>query len=233
MLVATTSLAIFGANNFDENLRSERDIFQSSSVHPVSSPEGKMQSTCLWFLLLGAVLVTAQFPTRKPNQKVPEVNQRCMDCICQASSNCDETIKCHNGAGGGYFCGPYVISWAYWHDGGRPGDKGRKHDFETCLNNRTCAEEAVRGYMRKYGQDCDSTGTVDCFDFARIHKLGFGQCSGDAIYNSDYWEKFEICYAGEQPHQPPIQPPADPAAEYDYGDANDNINARNGWVESK
>ncbi|XP_035222903.1 lysozyme-like [Stegodyphus dumicola] len=149
--------------------------------------------------ILTATVVSAQRRVKPPVVKVPEVDQRCLDCICQASSNCDETLKCHNAGGDAYFCGPYVISWAYWHDGGRPGDKGRAHDFETCLNNKTCAEEAVRGYMRKYGQDCDGSGNIDCFDFARIHKLGFGACGGNAIHNSDYWEKFEICYAGYNP----------------------------------
>ncbi|GBM09980.1 hypothetical protein AVEN_86848-1 [Araneus ventricosus] len=146
------------------------------------------------FLTVLVACVTAQLPTR--TQKVPEIDQRCMECLCQASSNCDESLKCHNAGGDAYFCGPYVISWAYWHDGGRPGDKGRAHDFETCLNNKTCAEKAVRGYMRKYGRDCDRSGAIDCFDFARIHKLGFGQCSSDSILDTDYWEKFEICYIG-------------------------------------
>ncbi|GIX92934.1 lysozyme [Caerostris darwini] len=168
------------------------------------------------FLALLAASVSAQYPSRpKPaNPKIPEVDQRCMDCLCQASSDCDETIKCHNAGGNSYFCGPYVISWAYWHDGGRPGDKGRAHDFENCLTNKTCAEEAVRGYMRKYGQDCDSNGVIDCQDFARIHKLGFGQCGGDAILDTDYWQKFEVCYIA------PFQP------YDDYGEG--GIQARSG-----
>ncbi|GFR33491.1 hypothetical protein TNCT_637941 [Trichonephila clavata] len=167
------------------------------------------------FLTVLVACVAAQYPSRKPEEKVPEVDQRCMECLCQASSNCDETLKCHNAGGSAYFCGPYVISWAYWHDGGRPGDKGRAHDFETCLSNKTCAEQAVRGYMRKYGQDCDGSGTIDCFDFARIHKLGFGQCNSESILNTDYWEKFEICYVG---YQPPLN--------YDYGAG--HIEARSG-----
>lgn len=113
----------------------------------------------------------------------------------------------------------YIISFAVLMGVSSP-------DFETCLTNRTCAEEAVRGYMRKYGQDCDASAYVDCYDYARIHKLGFGQCSGDAILSTDYWEKFEICYGGDnQPYDPPINPVQPPAEEYDYGDA--NINARN------
>ncbi|XP_054714228.1 lysozyme-like [Uloborus diversus] len=170
-------------------------------------------------LLIAACLTSAQSVRRKPNEKVPEMDQRCLDCICQASSNCDESLKCHN-AGQSYFCGPYVISWAYWHDGGRPGDKGRAHDFETCLNNKTCAEQAVKGYMRKYGQDCDRSGQINCYDFARIHKLGFGSCGGLEIQNTDYWEKFEICYDGYNPSN-------DAAADYDYGSS--VLQARSGY----
>ncbi|GBM67464.1 hypothetical protein AVEN_18354-1 [Araneus ventricosus] len=162
--------------------------------HTFSLQESIMQLLQAVFLTVLVACVTAQLPTR--TQKVPEIDQRCMECLCQASSNCDESLKCHNAGGDAYFCGPYVISWAYWHDGGRPGDKGRAHDFETCLNNKTCAEKAVRGYMRKYGRDCDRSGAIDCFDFARIHKLGFGQCSSDSVLDTDYWEKFEICYIG-------------------------------------
>ena len=50
--------------------------------------------------------------------------------------------------------------------------------------------------MRKYGQDCDANRKIDCYDFARIHKLGYGACGGEGIVSSEYWEKFEICYAG-------------------------------------
>lgn len=49
--------------------------------------------------------------------------------------------------------------------------------------------------MRKYGRDCDKSRTIDCYDFARIHKLGYGACSDDSFYKSDYYEKFDICYA--------------------------------------
>ncbi|CAL1277528.1 unnamed protein product [Larinioides sclopetarius] len=77
------------------------------------------------FLAVFVACVTAQFPTR--TKKIPEVDQTCMECLCQASSNCDQSLKCHNAGGDAYFCGPYVISWAYWHDGGRTGDKGRPH----------------------------------------------------------------------------------------------------------
>ncbi|KAF8781622.1 Lysozyme 3 like protein [Argiope bruennichi] len=141
------------------------------------------------FLAVLAVCVKAQY-----NDLIPEVDQRCMECLCYAGSHCDLTLKCHNPGGGNYYCGPYVISWAYWHEGGRPGDYGGPHDFETCLNNKTCAEQAVRGYMRVYGKDCDRSGTIDCYDFVRIHKLGAAGCKSDSILNTQFWKNFESCY---------------------------------------
>lgn len=52
--------------------------------------------------------------------------------------------------------------------------------------------------MRKYGRDCDKLNEVviDCSDFARIHKLGYGACGDESIYNTDYYGKFAICYDG-------------------------------------
>ncbi|KAF8781621.1 hypothetical protein HNY73_011999 [Argiope bruennichi] len=83
--------------------------------------------------------------------------------------------------------------------------------------------------MRKYGQDCDRSGAIDCFDFARIHKLGYGQCSSDSILDTDYWEKFEICYVGYPDDNVasnygnndkiPGQFGNDDEGRYDYGEA--------------
>lgn len=98
-------------------------------------------------------------------------------------------------------------------------------DFETCLTNRTCAEEAVRGYMRKYGQDCDGNGEINCDDFVRIHKLGFGACGGEAILDTDYWKKYDICYYGYQPDD--YSNSNNPEGRFfDYGEG--SIQARNG-----
>jgi len=68
----------------------------------------------------------------------------------KASSGCDLTKKCHNAGAGAYFCGPFQISWSYWSDGNKPGFRGGAHDFENCLNDKQCAEQAVIGYMSKY-----------------------------------------------------------------------------------
>ncbi|GFS89004.1 uncharacterized protein NPIL_473341, partial [Nephila pilipes] len=135
-----------------------------------------------------------QEPQQEQRPYVPDVDQSCMECICQASSSCDLTAKCNYEGTHDYFCGPYVISWAYWYDGGKHGFTGKPDDFETCLVDKECAEKTVRGYMRRYGRDCDGSGTVDCSDFARMHKLGFKQCGSDSILDSAYWQSFELCH---------------------------------------
>ncbi len=89
----------------------------------------------------------------------------------KASSGCDLRTKCHNSGPNAYFCGPYQISWAYWADAGKPGNTGHSQDFEYCLNNKHCAEVAVRGYMTKWQKDCNNDGTIDCLDYAAIHKV--------------------------------------------------------------
>ncbi|GFY56764.1 uncharacterized protein TNIN_404721 [Trichonephila inaurata madagascariensis] len=105
-------------------------------------------------LAIFTTCVSAQWPARV---RVPEVDQNCMECICQASTSCDETAKCHYDGANNYFCGPYVISWAYWFDGGKHGNRGQPGDFETCLKNRkerTPSKTEVRRRFtctRKYG----------------------------------------------------------------------------------
>lgn len=105
------------------------------------------------------------------NISLSEPDRHCLDCICQASSGCKKNIQCHNSGNGQYYCGPYQISWAYWADAGKPGDAGFANDFEQCLVKKSCSEAAVRGYMKKYGNDCNGDGHVDCLDYAAIHKV--------------------------------------------------------------
>lgn len=100
-----------------------------------------------------------------------ETDRHCLDCICQASSGCKQNIQCHNNGNGQYYCGPYQISWAYWSDAGKPGDAGFANDFEQCLVKKSCSEATIRGYMKKYANDCNGDGHVDCLDYAAIHKV--------------------------------------------------------------
>lgn len=108
--------------------------------------------------------------------------------------------KCHNGENGGYFCGPYQISWPYWSDGGKLGYRGGPADFENCLNNKQCAEATVVGYMNKWGADCNRDGQIDCMDYAAIHVTGGSNCRANWLENSGYWRAFKrtSCYRGPE-----------------------------------
>ncbi|XP_022236369.1 lysozyme-like [Limulus polyphemus] len=123
------------------------------------------------------------------------VSQKCLDCLCEASSGCALSTQCHNEAEN-YFCGPYLITYSYWSEGGSPGkDPNNPQDFEVCLKDRTCAEKAVVGYMKKWGKDCDNDGNITCYDFARIHKAGPIGCNTTSVLNTPYWAIFNRCFS--------------------------------------
>lgn len=103
-------------------------------------------------------------------------------------------MRCHNTGTGQYFCGPYQISWAYWADGGKPGNSGYANDFENCLVDKACAEQAILGYMAKWGSDCNKDGQIDCLDYAAIHQAGPTGCQQTWLLNSKYWAQFNQCY---------------------------------------
>lgn len=92
--------------------------------------------------------VLQTFPKPKANFKLI-VGLNCLECLCQASSNCNHVGCCNNKGCEGAYCGPYLLSWGYWADGGQPGNGA---NYLSCANNRTCAELAVQGYMNKWNK---------------------------------------------------------------------------------
>uniref|UniRef100_A0A182R1A9 lysozyme n=1 Tax=Anopheles farauti TaxID=69004 RepID=A0A182R1A9_9DIPT len=113
------------------------------------------------------------------------VTDVCLSCICEASSGCDASLRCN-----GDVCGMFRITWAYWTDAGKPVQQGDSPDsqnaYANCVNEPYCAARTVQGYMRKFGQDCNGDGTIDCFDHAIIHKLGGYNCKNQVpiVYQS-------------------------------------------------
>ncbi len=103
-----------------------------------------------------------QPPINVPINNNGPVSADCLTCLCRASSGCELNKQCH-----GEFCGPYLITWSYWRDGGSPGG-----DYVRCALDKRCAESAIQGYMRKWSRDCNGDGIVDCDDYAAIHKNG-------------------------------------------------------------
>ncbi|GBN48869.1 hypothetical protein AVEN_52645-1 [Araneus ventricosus] len=121
-------------------------------------------------------------PLRSWRQKVGDPKRN------EASSECDDDIECHGR--GDKNCGPYLISYLYWVDGGELGG-----DFEKCVTYRPCAEATIRGYMNKWASDCNGDKRVDCYDYARIHKTGGPSCNSTWVLTTDYWMRFEACYS--------------------------------------
>ncbi|XP_045451177.1 invertebrate-type lysozyme 3-like [Melitaea cinxia] len=123
---------------------------------------------------------------------VNPVTEVCLGCICQAISGCKLGQKCEGDA-----CGLFRITWAYWADAGKPTIQGYSSSapdaYPTCTNDPYCAAETVQGYMRKFGQDCNGDGQIDCYDYMVIHKLGGYGCANDLPYK--YVNDFNQCIA--------------------------------------
>ncbi|CAL1261989.1 unnamed protein product [Larinioides sclopetarius] len=148
---------------------------------------------CVLWLMASIALVNGQ--GFKP---AGQISEACFNCLCKASSECDENMECQREGPGQYHCGPYLISYAYWKDGGKPGENSDDPlDFEKCVRSRPCAEAAIRGYMYKYANDCDDDMDIDCYDWARIHKSGSSSCNSTWVLNTDYWARFKSCYSGK------------------------------------
>ncbi|XP_023937544.2 lysozyme [Bicyclus anynana] len=120
------------------------------------------------------------------------VTEVCLGCICQAVSGCKIGTTCDGNA-----CGLFRITWAYWADAGKPTLNGVSPDstdaYSSCTNDPHCAADTVQGYMRKFGQDCNGDGVVNCYDYMAIHKLGGYGCTADLPFQ--YVNVFNQCVA--------------------------------------
>ncbi|XP_052869241.1 lysozyme-like [Anopheles cruzii] len=142
--------------------------------------------TIAWLcVLVGVTLCGVQADVSHVAGQENPVTDVCLSCICEASSGCDASVRCS-----GDVCGMFRITWAYWADAGKPVQLGdspdSQHAYANCANEPYCAARTVQGYMRKFGQDCNGDGVIDCFDHAIIHKLGGYNCKNQVpiVYQS-------------------------------------------------
>ncbi|XP_015789674.1 lysozyme 2-like [Tetranychus urticae] len=121
----------------------------------------------------------------------------CLKCICSASSECDDQVRCHTEGQDDYFCGPFQVSRNYWFEAGSPGyDASNPMDFENCVNNIYCAIQTVNQYLKIKQKDCDADGIITCQDYALLHKFGPANCTDEKMYsNSSFWHKFDSCFS--------------------------------------
>lgn len=154
-------------------------------------------STCSALMSLPALaaLMFAAFLLQPPatqgqQQYAPPVSEICLGCICEAVSNCNQSLRCT-----GDVCGVFRITWPYWADAGKPvlaQDKPEDDGaYARCANEPYCAARAVQGYMAKYAQDCTGDGVVDCYDYAALHRLGGYGCRGNL--DQAFQDKFSRC----------------------------------------
>ncbi|XP_057665005.1 lysozyme-like [Diorhabda carinulata] len=124
------------------------------------------------------------------SQDLP-VTQVCLGCICEAISRCNTSSVCS-----GDVCGPFRITWGYWADSGKPTLKGKSPNdpdaYSSCAGDTYCAALSVQGYMKKFQQDCNNDGKIDCDDFALIHTHGGYGCKGN-ILPEPFGERYQQC----------------------------------------
>jgi len=115
--------------------------------------------------------------------------RKCMDCICQIESNCNENVGCVMDEGS-LSCGAYQIKDEYWQDCGR-----LDGSWMGCSSNIPCSERCVYAYMDRYGFYCTGGRQPKCEDYARIHNRGPQGCNSAASIG--YWEKVRACCGGQ------------------------------------
>jgi hypothetical protein len=132
-------------------------------------------------------LIDANKPVRQ------ELSRECMECICDASSGCNQQATCPvDDPSSNHLprtCGPYQFDRTYWTLSGRPG-----RSFESCANEKSCAEESVGRFVHQMSFDCNEDGVIDCLDYAAIHRAGPKSCNSQWFLESPYWSSFEQCY---------------------------------------
>lgn len=121
------------------------------------------------------------------------VADKCMTCICEAATSCNQTIMCDDDE---YLCGMLGISNGYWTEAGKPTTGGEPASsptaFFNCVTNPHCAKETVQSYMDKFKKDCNGDHKIDCLDFLALHKFGVYGCENSP--SGSYLSKFNDCY---------------------------------------
>ncbi|XP_064535962.1 lysozyme-like [Drosophila montana] len=139
-------------------------------------------------LTIGAILYLGFAALIQAQDKI--LDEVCLGCICEAISGCSQERYCADGV-----CGPFRITWAYWADGGKLTLNNEsplsEEAFANCVSDPYCAANTIQNYMRKFGQDCNGDGVVDCYDYASIHKLGGFGCNGELT--QQYKTSLDVC----------------------------------------
>lgn len=138
-----------------------------------------------------------------------KISSECLDCICEASSNCDTSVQCISKQREKNRCGLYMISWNQFQEsdilltviGNQQHSKDGTFDeklYYDCSTDKNCAERLINLYVEKHQKDCNNDGRIDCYDIAAIHRAGPENCGSSKLLDSQYWKDFNLCYATER-----------------------------------
>ncbi|XP_050430202.1 lysozyme-like [Adelges cooleyi] len=147
--------------------------------------------------LLAAVLCAALVFSQNDLQDEwpPGWTEKCIGCICEASSGCNQTLECIEQNDVKY-CGVFLLSDIYWQDAGTPvllgDDPSRIGAFERCVRDPYCAARAVNQYIQRYAKDCNRDGVISCDDYVRLHYFGEANCERP-IASLPYYRVFKSC----------------------------------------
>jgi hypothetical protein len=146
---------------------------------------------------------TTESPRSNPSNVVPvslavhvnvTIESSCFNCICEATSGCDQRARCRTNEFGEFVCGPFALNRFFWTEAGKPGDQGSANAFESCALDRSCAQHTIQSYVNRNPIDCNDDGAIDCLDFAALARLGKAACNLHSLLDSNYWTRFQQCY---------------------------------------
>lgn len=189
-----------------------------STELPQPQPESSQQSE--------QVKLNAIFD-RTLNETGSRLASECLECICDASSNCDTTVQCISKQREKNRCGLYMISWNQFQESdislavlantaasssssssssSLNEDAADEKLYYDCATDKSCAEKLIHLYVEKHQRDCNNDGKIDCYDIAAIHRVGPQLCNSGKFLSSQYWKDFNICYASSDRLTTTIQP---------------------------
>lgn len=133
------------------------------------------------------------------------ISNECFECICEASTNCNQESRCQTSDVRHTKCGMFLISYDQWLATGLSKRlvssaalardvAADERGYYECVTNRECAQEVISIYMQSNARDCDKDGRIDCYDIASIHQGGIDQCNSETFLESQFWSDFNACY---------------------------------------
>jgi len=160
--------------------------------------------------VLGSESMNMSILFEKGLNESSRIASECLECICDASSNCDTTVQCISKQREKNRCGLYMISWNQYQESdisltslvtvpaGVSEDSADEKMYYECTTDRVCAEKLINLYIEKHQKDCNNDGRIDCYDVAAIHRVGPENCNSGKFLGSQYWKDFNICYASDR-----------------------------------